>query len=271
VEVLEKELFPLSLENVVTDYDEYMGLFSETVDVKARGEASVYYLLDHVKSIANIKKYLPAWRDLRIVIILRNPVDACFSHYQMYSQYLKHFKNQTTIMSFEDSFSAENSRLEQGYQALAHFHWFLLHDQVKYYLNHFAHVKILFFEELQIDPDTLMKDLFDFIGVDGSHVIEASNEKYNISGIPRNDPLYRFMVSDSLLRRSLKKIFGLMINQKNRRRLLNLIFSHNMQKPRMNADMRTVLEDYYRSDVLKLQELVSVDLSGWLGDKCTHR
>jgi hypothetical protein len=43
---LERELYPAAMENVITEYDRYVDLFSGVKDEKAIGEGSVYYLVD---------------------------------------------------------------------------------------------------------------------------------------------------------------------------------------------------------------------------------
>ncbi len=43
------------------------------------GEASTSYL--YKETIENIKKYHPFWKELKIIIIIRNPIERAFSHY----------------------------------------------------------------------------------------------------------------------------------------------------------------------------------------------
>jgi hypothetical protein len=66
---------------IVWKLKDYAGLFAAATEGQVLGEASPGYLYYHERAIENIKKYVPAWEDLRIIMILRNPALRAFSHY----------------------------------------------------------------------------------------------------------------------------------------------------------------------------------------------
>jgi len=262
--VLEKELHPVSLDDVISDRQDYAELFSGVSNEKATGEASVYYLLDHKKTIENIRKYVPDWQNLNIVIILRNPVDACFSHYQMYSQYLKNFLGKKEILTFEESLDAEQERISDGYMALAHFHWFFYYQQVKDYMDNFDNIRIYLQTDLRDNPGRLIADLFEFIGVDNSFVPELKGERYNVSGVPRSNLLYRFLISEGIVRKMIRPVLRMFLSPERKQRLLQKLWGKNLKKAVMDPDMRKRLVELYRDDIINLQELIDRDLSDWL-------
>lgn len=261
---LEKELYPLPLDKVVRNFDDYKALFSAVNDEQAVGEASVYYLLDHKKTIKNIKQYLPQWQQLKIIIILRNPVDASFSHYQMYTQYLKNFRGHKDVLSFEESLDAEAQRIKDGYMALSPFHWFFYYEQVKDYMDNFANVRIFLQTDLRDDPDRLIADIFDFIGVDNTFVPDFKTERYNVSGVPRSGFLYRFLISDGIIRKMLRPVLRLFLSPKRKQWLLQKIWQKNLKKISMEPEIRKRLIALYRDDIQRLEKLIDKDLSAWL-------
>jgi hypothetical protein len=263
---LERELYPAAMENVITDYDRYVGLFSDAKDEKAVGEASVYYLVDYEKTIGNIRRLLPGWKNLKIVIILRNPIDASFSHYLMYSQILRHYLNRRDVLSFEESLAAEEKRLADGYLALAHFHWFFYYEQVKAYMESFENVRIFLFSELTKDPSRVIRDLYSFLEVDSSFVPEAVEQEYNLSGVARLGFLYRFLISDSAIRRLLRPVVRRLLSEESRDRLVNRALRKPMKKPAMAPETRERLRRLYREDIVELQCLIDRDLSAWLAE-----
>jgi len=196
--------------------------------------------------------------------MLRNPVDACFSHYQMYSQYMKNFLGETEILGFEESLDSEAQRIADGYLALAHFHWFFYYRQVRAYLENFERVRIYLQEDLKNDPDALMADLFGFIGVDPAFVPQLKGEQYNISGVPRSNLLYRFLISESLPRRMLRPLVRMLLSPENKQRLVQKLWGRNLKKVSMEPAMRTRLVELYRDDILRLQELTGRNLESWL-------
>ncbi len=263
-DILEKELFPVSLDDVVDDYNDYNALFSGVTKEKAIGEASVYYLLDHKKTIQNIKKYIPEWQKLNIVIILRNPVDACFSHYQMYSQYLKNFVGHKKILTFKESLDAEQERINKGYMALAHFHWFFYYEQVKDFQDNFDNVRVCFQSDLQDRPIQVIKELFEFIGVDNNFKPDLEGRRYNVSGIPRSNFLYRFLISEGIIRKMIRPVIRFFLTPERKEFLLQKIWSKNLKKAVMDPEMRLLLVEFYRDDINKLQKLLDKDLTHWL-------
>ena len=261
---LEKEIYPVSLEEVVKDRGRYMGLFDGVEEETAIGEASVYYLLDHTKTIRNIKMHISDWERLKIVIILRNPVDASFSNYTMYSQHLQHYMNMEKVLSFEDSLFAEPERIRAGYIALAHFHWFFYCEQVKDYLENFRNVKIVMHSDLQRNPGGLIKDLFEFLSVDSSFIPATIGHNYNSSGVPRSKFIYRFFTREGMIKKVIRPLVRLLLTRERREILSNSIWRRNLVRPTMKPETRERLKKYYQEDVMKLQRLIDVDLSHWI-------
>jgi hypothetical protein len=261
---LERELYPAAMENVVTDFDRYVRLFSGVRSEKAIGEASVYYLADHEKTIRNIRRFLPDWKKLKIVIILRNPIDASYSHYVMYTQILRHYLNRKDVLTFEQSLAAEDQRKAEGYLALAHFRWFFYYEQVKAYLDSFEQVRIFLFSDLRNDPRGVVRDLYSFLGVDASFVPQATEEEYNVSGVSRWGFLFRFVISDNPVRRVLRPVVRSVLTERHRDWLVNRALRKSMKKPRMAPETREKLRSLYREDVLKLEGLIGRDLGDWL-------
>ena len=262
-DILEKELYPVSLDDVVSDPHDYTDLFSGVSSEKAIGEASVYYLLDHKKTIKNIKEYIPEWQELNIVIILRNPIDACFSHYQMYSQYLKNFLGEKNILTFEESLEAEQERISKGYMALAHFHWFFYYQQVKDYMDNFDNVRIYLQTDLKNNPGRLIEDLFEFVGVNNTFVPELKGERYNVSGVPQSNLLYRLLISEGIVRKMIRPVLRLLLSPERKQLLLQKIWGKNLKRAVMAPEMRKCLIGLYRDDITSLQELIDRDLREW--------
>lgn len=263
-ETLAKELYPLPLDQVVTDFDDYLNLFADAQEERAIGEASVYYLLDYGKTIPNIQRLLPDSSRLKIVIILRNPIDACFSHYSMYNLYLKHFAKDGKTPSFEECIELEQKRVEDGYLALAHFHWFFYADQVQAYLENFDQVQIHLYSELKNDRQSVVTKLFDFLEVDTSFTPELSSE-FNFSGVPKFGPVYRLLSVPSPMRDRLQVIVRRIMPSKSlRTKFLHRLMRLNLNRPQMNLATRERLKEMYRDDIIRLQDLINRDLTEWL-------
>ena len=169
---------------IVKSFDEYKKLFSKVKNEKAIGEASIDNLYFYENAIKYIKKYLG---EVRIIIILRNPIDRAFSAYQMF------VRNLREPLSFEDALKAEQERKNNNWA----FGWHYLsvgfyYKQVKAYLENFSQVKVYLFDDLKTDALGVAKDIFMFLKVNMSFAPDVSHI-YNISGIPKNRFIHNFL------------------------------------------------------------------------------
>ena len=69
----------------VLNIEDYVSLFKGTSSKRYRGESSVMYLSFPEFAIKNIKKYLS--NEVKIIIMLRNPVERAYSGYQHVKRY----------------------------------------------------------------------------------------------------------------------------------------------------------------------------------------
>ena len=95
----------------VTTYEEYIALFEEVSSEKAIGETSPLYLYSE-KAIQRIHHYLP---DVKLIVILRNPIDRAFSCYTHL------LREGYESLSFADSLKAEEGRIHDNWAHLWHY------------------------------------------------------------------------------------------------------------------------------------------------------
>jgi hypothetical protein len=144
----------------------------------AAGEASTSYIYqDYVPG--RIHKHLP---EVRLILLLRNPVDRAYSHY-WYS-----VQNGLESLSFEGALKKEeerirhpNSQFEAEVQPYAYLDRGRYYTQIRRYLRFFKREQllILFFEDLKTAPVDLVRATFRFLNVDDSFVPPAPDEVHN--------------------------------------------------------------------------------------------
>src|SRR6187402_2994451 len=126
----------------VRDIDSYEKLFRQARPAQKTGEISTPYLYLYERTIASIEKYFKTYNEIKIVILLRNPVDRAFS------QYCWRVRDGREPLSFEAAIKSEPERMKENYS----FDYFYLDrgfyfKQVKAYLENFKHVKVILFED----------------------------------------------------------------------------------------------------------------------------
>ena len=244
------------------DLEKYLEFFAGATNETRIGEASVWYLYSKLAS-AEIRHFSP---DASIIIMLRNPVDMIYSLHGH-----RFYINSEDIEDFGEALNAEADRkLAQRLPAnpypvagLFYREVGRYYEQVKRYLDNFGseQVKIIFYDDFQIDPAAAVRELFAFLGVDPSLPIETS--VINASKKLRSRALATFLDPPPPLVSKL----GRALTSPERRQNLFKTFrkfntEHAPRKP-LPATLRRELQLDFATDVDRLSALVGRDLSHW--------
>ena len=213
----------------------------------------MYY---HNMAIPRIKKYLG---DVKILMILRNPVDRAFSSYC-------HFvtMNLPGQSSFEDELKKEDNRRSNGWD----FMWFhtglgFYYEQVKAYMENFSQVKVYLFDDLINNPASMIRSIYEYLDVDSSLI--PVFEKHNISGVPRSKLMQTFIFRENFIRAALRPFVKMVLSKEKRDELRLRLVKMNLQETmKMKSETREYLKSQYRADILKLQRLIKRDMTSWL-------
>jgi ABC-type antimicrobial peptide transport system permease subunit len=238
--------------SITRDLGSYQKLFEGYNNEKAIGDISPEYLYFYKNSIPLIKKTLG--EEVKIILILRSPIDRAFSGYI-------HFKrDKRENLSFEEALLKEDERKQNNYiWAWQYKNSGLYYEQVKAYLESFQNVQIILFDELKKNADNTLANMCLFIGVSDDFEFDTSY-KYNVSGDPKNAALYKLETSRGLVNFA-KQFIPKKLAYKLKK---NLTGEKQMVKPEMNTETRQQLIEFFRNDILKLQDLLQRDLSHWL-------
>jgi len=177
------------------------------------GEATPYYIY-HPLAPQRVARFVP---NAKIIIMLRNPVDRAFSHYQ-HEVRLGYEK-----LSFEEAIASEDRRLEgeverilnqENYNSFNHQHYSYLSrgiyiDQIKNWLNYFPKNQILIIcsESFYQNPEYKLNEVFNFLNVGDqklssypkvnanqySPLDRETRQKLTDYFTPKNQILYKFL------------------------------------------------------------------------------
>jgi hypothetical protein len=250
----------------ISDWENYLSLFEPGRGKKAIGEASVAYLWAP-ESPDWIHKMLGK---VKIVILLREPVGRALSLYswmvmQGY-EWLGTFER--ALAEEEKRFANESFRLNnpEYFWSYIYFRNGLYAEQVRRYLDTFGRefVRIYLFDEIISSPAAAYRDVCDFLGVSNGFCPAFAPQ--NSSRIPRSITvqylLRTFQTSSPRLPKGSRRAFQFAARQ-----LIPLIMSLNRmagRKPKMSPELKRTLQEMYRTDIMRLGELIHRDLSGWL-------
>ncbi|MAG92427.1 MAG: sulfotransferase [Planctomycetaceae bacterium] len=237
----------------VTTIEEYRALFDGVTDEKAVGEVSPSYL-HNTRAPGNIQAHLP---DVRLIAVLRNPVDRAYSHFL---HYVKGGTETTTdfasALNDVEGLSLDDWKPRRDYVRFGFYH-----EQLSRYFARFdpKQIKVYLFEDLRREPEETLKDVYRFVGVDDTFLPDYSKQ-HNVSGIPRSRALRSFLDRPNAAKSFLRRCIPGPV----RRRTADIVRLRNLRKPELSKTVRAELVEVFRDDVLQLQELIGRDLSKWL-------
>lgn len=142
---------------------DYLKLFEAASFGQICGEVTPSYLYYYNQTIANIKKFLPDWQNLKIIIILREPIDKVLSHYN----FVREEKLDPEELSLREAIRREDERY-QNPKLLLDVNYIRntkYYEAVSAYIETFNQVKIFLYEDLRDNPTQLLTELYSFIGV----------------------------------------------------------------------------------------------------------
>lgn len=238
----------------VKTYDVYKQLFSGWRHERAIGDASVDNLYFYQQVIPLIKHYLG---DVKIIIMLRNPIDRAFSAYKNL------LRDERETLDFESALAQEAKRAQQGYEYL----WRYLdlgfyYRQVRAYMESFSCVKVFILEHFNKGSWDIFGHICRFLGVDPSFT-PGRRAHFNASGRPRFRWMQRLFNPTGFKGKAYKSLALNGFNVDRLMRCVEPVRNINIRPMNMELETRKRLWDVYAPDVDKLAALLKTELTAW--------
>jgi len=233
--------------------DWYKGYFNHCGKGAVKGEFSTYYLYDK-ETPELIKKHFP---EAKIIIVLRNPAELFHSHYN-------HAASQWKMPPAEEAIRDEGGFVKYGFYS----------KYIERYLKVFPkeQVLIMVYDDLKNNPESFIKKIYGFLGVDDGFNPPSLREVVNATA-PKTSAEVKLFFS---LRNKIIKHFGafiikhptlakilLRIDAFLRNSIIKKISQRKKSYSKMPEETRKKLLSIYLPEVEKLEKLLSVDLSNW--------
>lgn len=228
---------------------EYLEHFEEAEEGQVLGEASPGYLVYYKETAENIKKYHPFPDDLKIIIILREPIDKIWSHYKM----VKRANMDPQNLSLYQSLKREETRKQDSSLLLDVLPVFSTsyYEQVKYYQDHFTHVKVVLYDDLKENPKQLLNELYKFIGVP---YFEPEQLGKKINAAPKSEMRYRPVMRKGVGQFAKYVPAGV-------KRLINKTL---VKEEKLDKRSKRLLVTKFRKEIVELNKIVEQDITPWL-------
>jgi len=193
--------------------------------------------------------------DICLFLILREPVSRAYSAYRLLHEQYGHlsFREACESTDYFLSLSRYADDLERLYS--------LFPDK---------HIKIFLYEDVQEQPEVLLRELFILLGVDADFIPSSINKVYNAIIMPG--------IQDALCKVGLGKILEQLKETPFGQKIKKLIISSSAKvnkKGNTEKEHKLIIEgvspayidklkEYFRNDILRVQRIINRDLSMWL-------
>ncbi|MGN6391567.1 MAG: sulfotransferase family protein [Gemmatimonadales bacterium] len=225
---------------------EYEGLFAETRNATAVGEASTMYL-ECPQAAGRIQALLPA---VRILCSLRHPVD------RAYSDYLMHLRRRGLRFdpARELTATAEWAQPESRWMQIG-----MYYQQLKRYYDAFPRdrIQVVLFEDLRQNPREFVTQVYRFLDVDPSFDPDFETP-HAPGGIPVSSTL------EALFLRGARSSAKTWVPKRAANWLRRLRARTMRQAPRMPGPLRRELTERLRDDITATSALIGRSLQHWL-------
>lgn len=246
------------IHKAITVLEDYEDMFKTDSIYKYKGESSVMYLAFPEFSIKNIKKYLDP--DVKIIIMLRNPVERAFAGYLHNLRY-----NPSENLSFEEAFEKSEARYYQERDITPdtrYLHVGNYYSQVESFMSMFNdNVLVIMYEDYVNDIDLCLANVFDFLDIDKISV--DTSRRHMVGGWIFKRKFLRNLLIPKNNFKSLIKSF--LPNKKIRKAIKQKIMNMStVESPSISKDMHKKLTEYYRKDIDNLSKLLNKELNCWI-------
>ncbi|NKN33384.1 sulfotransferase family protein [Marichromatium bheemlicum] len=229
----------------------YQTFFAAAAAPCIKGEASTHYMM-YPQTSRRIRDTLP---QVRLIAILRNPIDRAYSHYRMSCMRGRESRDFASAVAADIADRSDTVDENHNYVRFGEYARIL-----GGYLEDFPseQIRVVFTEELERDPAAVLQGLYAFVGADTGFVPPNLEQRYNVTGDKILPGLDRW--ARSLLRR-LRRLR--VISQA---RFSQLIFwTHTELNIRpvaadaLSPEVRAVLAEHFAADVAWLRRRFGVN------------
>ncbi len=238
--------------------------FDGAANYPSKGEATPSYLRSGEVVIPRLKNY-GLFDNLKFIVVLRDPVERCWSHY------LHRRRSLNEPLDFEAALLAEPRRVASGEDFATYFECGLYGKHLANWLSHGRRDQffILRYEDMSRSYGKTLQEIGNFLELDSSFQFDTPVQK-NQAGEPRSRILMRILSSDrSVLKNTLKHMLPGYLRRelKSRVRQSNVKAYSAENKPIMSPDVASELRRRYADDLEKLENLIGWDCASWKTEK----
>lgn len=232
------------LYNLCANRREYEKYYNNVKSETAVGDCSPSYLYFSETSM-RIRNELGK---PKIILVVRNPIE------KAYSQYMHLVRDNREDLKFYDALMAEEKRIKEGRAVMWRYAESSLYsEKTKKYIDVFGkdHVKVILFDDLLRSTHIVIRDIFQFLGVDANFQPDTA-KIYNRSGMPRSKAIANLLTNSVINRVGMR-----IIPEKIRTTIRSILLELNTgKKDKIDGKSEAYLREYFYQDVKELEKII---------------
>ena len=225
----------------------YISQFPDNKSFKAIGEISVDYMYyEHIAE--DIFNFNP---NMKILFILRNPVDRAYSAYWMNK------RQKSNMPEFQEFIRVDHEFIDRGFY----------YNQIERYFEFFKeNIKIFIYEDLLRNPEAFIKEVYSFLNVDDGFIpqtlyykVASTRELGSLIG----KVLYKYVAP--ILKKSslLSSLWRAVKFNTPAKRLFSVTKENTSKYKTINTNDRECLIEIYKKENIKLFDLIGRNIDKW--------
>jgi hypothetical protein len=223
------------------------------------GKSTPHYMASDRAVSRRIQEMNPR---MKIIAILRDPVERAFSHYKMV------LRGGDESRPFDEAVAGQLDpdhlrslrwlEFDYGHRHETYVAWGEYGRVLADYHKRFGadQVRVYFLDELQRDPHALLRDVFEFLGVDPTFVPRSAGTVFHKGRVSLLDRLVGWARRLRWARAVYHRVAPLKIKTLIRQKTRYTADQKNVRAEPMSPETRRRLEDHFRADVLALESLI---------------
>jgi hypothetical protein len=227
----------------------YESLFKDNPSAKLSGEASTHYF-SAKDTPSLLLKHMP---QVKLIFILRDPVDRLYSHYW------QEHKLGLSLPNFGDMIKQNHPR----------FRFYACVSAYKYQLERYYavfpsnQILVLLDHELKQSPSSIFKNVCEFLSIDKSVIVKNMGKIYNQQTTPKNRWLERYITGLQNHKIANQIPLGLRKKLGRLRQAMAKANKVDYKYVSLPEHLRADLTNRFEQDILFIERLLLKDLSGW--------
>jgi hypothetical protein len=248
------EGLPVVWRTCVESREEYLRLFADA-GTRLAGESSPPYLYDP-HAPARIHRAVP---DVKLIAILRDPVERAFSNYERSFQF-----GAEPELTFEKAIELEEIDAPDFTGRRHHVRPGFYGRQIERYLQLFSREQILIleFRRFSKSPLEAVRETCRFLGVDDTFSFDVSKRE-NATAAPRSRVMHKLLSHPSPVRRKVVDSLPGSFRRMASRVGSSIRQANSAGRGRLDPATRKRLQAVYADDTRKLEELTGMDFGHW--------